>query len=69
VVKGLVLFAFPKFVFGRGESFSLSRKTGDRTSNIASASTASYLYCIILLVVLTSSTYSQQVSRFLFIFT
>jgi hypothetical protein len=25
VIKGLVLFAFPKFVSGKGEGFSLSR--------------------------------------------
>jgi len=44
VIKGLVLFAFLKFVSSREEGFSLSRKTGDHTFNITSKSTASYPY-------------------------
>jgi len=36
-----VLFAFPKFVSGREEGFSLSRKTVDYTFSITGKSTAS----------------------------
>ena len=44
MIKGLVLFAFPKFVSSIEEGFSLSSKTVDYTSSITSKRTASYPY-------------------------